>query len=152
MALRFNSNVHQRDSRAALFGNYEARTSSQSPAVGSRPSSGYGYQPNGSAAGASNGAFSAYPGGGAGSVSTFRSATPNSKGQYSDATLAAMESQTDEQMDGMMGKVKLLKDVRNAPGNNGPAENANNWLDHTCNRGRDQGLIKIDRHDERFLR
>lgn len=113
MLYRFNSNVHQRDSRAALFGNYEARTSSQSPAVGSRPGSGYGYQTNGGAAGPSNGAFSAYPGGAA---AGFRSATPNSRGQYSDATLAAMESQTDEQMEGMMGKVKMLKDVRAAHG------------------------------------
>lgn len=128
MVRRFNSHLTQRDARSALFGNYEARTSSQSPNVGgSRPSSGYGYQASNGNAGPSNGAFGAYPGaGGAG----FRSATPNNKGQYSDATLAAMESQTDEQMEGMMGKVKMLKDVRIRGA--GVGESTDNMADHSC--------------------
>lgn len=46
----------------------------------------------------------------------FRSATPNSKGQYSDAVLNELESQNDEQVEGIMGKVKILKDMTIAIG------------------------------------
>lgn len=107
MASRFQ----QRDSRSALFGNYEARTASGSPAGGSRPGSGYGYQANGhsGSTASNNGAFSAYPG--ASGQSGYRTATPNSKGHYSDAVLSELESQNDEQLSGMSAKVKMLKDV-----------------------------------------
>ena len=33
------------------------------------------------------------------------------RGQYSDAVLNELESQNDEQVEGIMGKVKILKDV-----------------------------------------
>lgn len=41
----------------------------------------------------------------------FRSATPNSRGQYSGAVLDELESQNDAQVEGIMGKVRILKDV-----------------------------------------
>ncbi len=41
----------------------------------------------------------------------YRPATPNSRGQYSDAVLNELESQNDGQVEGIMGKVRLLKDV-----------------------------------------
>jgi len=41
----------------------------------------------------------------------FRSATPNKKGQYSNAVLDELESQNDEQIGIMSGKVRMLKDV-----------------------------------------
>jgi blocked early in transport 1 len=41
----------------------------------------------------------------------FRPATPNSRGQYSDAVLNELESQNDQQVDGILGKVRILKDV-----------------------------------------
>jgi hypothetical protein len=34
------------------------------------------------------------------------------RGQYSDATLNELESQNDGQVEGILGKVKQLKDVR----------------------------------------
>ena len=34
------------------------------------------------------------------------------RGQYSDAVLNELESQNDQQVEGILGKVKLLKDVR----------------------------------------
>lgn len=34
------------------------------------------------------------------------------RGQYSDATLNELESQNDGQVEGILGKVKILKDVR----------------------------------------
>jgi hypothetical protein len=33
------------------------------------------------------------------------------RGQYSDAVLNELESQNDQQVDGILGKVRLLKDV-----------------------------------------
>ena len=36
------------------------------------------------------------------------------RGQYSDATLNELESQNDGQVEGILGKVKQLKDVRPA--------------------------------------
>ncbi|KAF2146081.1 uncharacterized protein K452DRAFT_220236, partial [Aplosporella prunicola CBS 121167] len=46
----------------------------------------------------------------------FRSATPNARGQYSDAVLSELESQNDEQMEGMSAKVRMLKDITLAIG------------------------------------
>jgi hypothetical protein len=34
-----------------------------------------------------------------------------SRGQYSDAVLNELESQNDQQVEGILGKVKVLKDV-----------------------------------------
>jgi hypothetical protein len=41
----------------------------------------------------------------------YRPATPNKKGQYSDAVLNELESQNDGQVEGILGKVRMLKDV-----------------------------------------
>ena len=41
----------------------------------------------------------------------FRPATPNKRGQYSDAVLSELESQNDDQSTEMSKKVKMLKDV-----------------------------------------
>ena len=48
-----------------------------------------------------------------------RTATPNKRGQYSDAVLNELESQNEDQLEGMSAKVKMLKDVGHA---NQPAE------------------------------
>lgn len=42
----------------------------------------------------------------------YRSATPNKRGQYSDAVLNELESQNDQHIEGILGKVRVLKDVR----------------------------------------
>ena len=42
----------------------------------------------------------------------YRAATPNSRGQYNSATLDELESQNEEQTGVLIGKVKMLKDVR----------------------------------------
>jgi blocked-early-in-transport protein 1 len=80
--------------------------------------------------GASSPGFGAYPGsssgngglyggygqGGSGaSDGGYRSATPNGRGQYGSATLDELESQNEEQTGVLIGKVKMLKDVRFPP-------------------------------------
>ncbi|PGH06349.1 hypothetical protein AJ80_08183 [Polytolypa hystricis UAMH7299] len=107
MASRFpHSNLHQRDPRASsgLFDSYGGsernRPSSRSPGkVG-----GYGY----SGSSAANGHTNSGPG--------YRPATPNSKGQYSDAVLSSLESQNDSEIEGISAKVKMLKDITIAIG------------------------------------
>lgn len=44
-----------------------------------------------------------------------RMLTPKHRGQYSDAVLNELESQNDGQVEGILGKVKMLKDVRPSP-------------------------------------
>ena len=90
---------HQRDSRSALFAGYEPQQRTASPSAGYGYNGGYGYSGGGGSSGAGT------PGG-------YRSATPNRKGQYSDAVLNELESQNDAQITGILGKVKTLKDVR----------------------------------------
>ncbi|ROW17171.1 hypothetical protein VPNG_01124 [Cytospora leucostoma] len=119
MASRFNSTLHQRDSRSALFEGYTGSGADNRRGVTPSPSrlnpagGGYGYgypgaiPPNGSG----NGNGSCNSSGdalGAG----YRSATPNKRGQYSDAVLNELESQNDAHIEGIMGKVRVLKDVR----------------------------------------
>lgn len=114
---RFNSSLHQRDSRSALFEGYTgsgADGSSNRRGITPSPSrlgpaGGYGYS-GGGGGGYANGTGLGVPnGGGAGG---FRPATPNRKGQYSDAVLNELESQNDAQVEGILGKVRVLKDVR----------------------------------------
>lgn len=115
MASRFGaSSLHQRDPRSALFENYNGGASDRKAgsASPSRPSSyagGYGYS------GASNGSAGLGGGLGAGAPG-YRPATPNSRGQYSDAVLNELESQNDGQVEGIMGKVRQLKDMTIAIG------------------------------------
>ena len=112
---RYNSHLTQRESRSSLFSNYDDHPSSQSPG-GGRPGSGYGnrYGADSSPAQGASGAFSAYPNGGASPSGNqqFRAATPNSRGQYSDAVLSELESQNDDHVSGILGKVGKLKEVR----------------------------------------
>lgn len=110
-----SSTLHQRDSRNDLFKGYtggagsSSRTATASPSRLNPSSSGnYG-----------GGGYNASPSHGLGGSNTttpgygnnFRPATPNARGQYSDAVLNELESQNDAQVDGILGKVKILKDV-----------------------------------------
>ncbi|KAI1105044.1 hypothetical protein F4804DRAFT_157720 [Jackrogersella minutella] len=114
MASRFGqSTLHQRDPRGALFEGYNGSgrnsadpTRRASPAVGG----GYGYP------GASNGSATSNTHLGVEHRASYRPATPNSKGQYSDAVLNELESQNDQQVEGILGKVKVLKDMTVAIG------------------------------------
>ncbi|KAF2633376.1 hypothetical protein BU25DRAFT_4704 [Macroventuria anomochaeta] len=109
--------------------------------------------------------FSAYPGasangnlyggygvggsggnGSSGSVGGYRSATPNSRGQYNSATLDELESQNEEQTGVLIGKVKMLKDLTHLIGDeirdsttlaekmNDQFENSRNKVKGTMNR------------------
>ncbi|EGE07321.1 V-SNARE [Trichophyton equinum CBS 127.97] len=69
-------------------------------------------RPGGYAQGYSNG----HIGVGGGDGSAYRAATPNSKGQYSDAVLSSLESQNDSEIAGITAKVKMLKDITVAIG------------------------------------
>ncbi|PTU20907.1 hypothetical protein P175DRAFT_0501539 [Aspergillus ochraceoroseus IBT 24754] len=107
MASRFpRSNLHQRDPRgsSSLFDSYggDSRPASRSPGnVG-----GYGY---GGYPGADRSMNNSAPGG-------YRTATPNAKGHYSDAVLSHLESQNDAEVEGITAKVKMLKDITLAIG------------------------------------
>ncbi|KAI9774890.1 MAG: protein transport protein bet1 [Geoglossum simile] len=97
MASRFgSSSLHQRDPRSALFEGYTGGSSRNTPS------------PNRVALNGNSG--------GAASYNAFRPATPNSRGQYSDAVLSELESQNDTQLEGMSAKVKMLKDITTAIG------------------------------------
>ncbi|KAI9775080.1 MAG: protein transport protein bet1 [Geoglossum umbratile] len=99
MASRFGpSSLHQRDPRSALFEGYPGGSSRTTPSPGRAPL-------NGSVGGSSAAPYNA-----------FRPATPNSRGQYSDAVLSELESQNDTQLEGMSAKVKMLKDITTAIG------------------------------------
>ncbi|KAE8384421.1 hypothetical protein BDV23DRAFT_166863, partial [Aspergillus alliaceus] len=108
MASRFpRSNLHQRDPRASssLFDSYggDSRPASKSPGrVG-----GYGYGGYPSDVSVNGGSV---VGGG------YRTATPNAKGHYSDAVLSHLESQNDAEVEGISAKVKMLKDLTLAIG------------------------------------
>ncbi|KAI6092804.1 hypothetical protein F4821DRAFT_223330 [Hypoxylon rubiginosum] len=118
MASRFgNSTLHQRDSRSALFEGYSGSGRNSADPAARRPSpalGGYGY--NGYAGGNGNAAGSGAQHLGVESRGSYRPATPNSRGQYSDAVLNELESQNDQQVEGILGKVKILKDMTSAIG------------------------------------
>ncbi|KFX97780.1 hypothetical protein V495_01357 [Pseudogymnoascus sp. VKM F-4514 (FW-929)] len=125
MASRFGpSSLHQRDPRSALFEGYDGGGAGRANSGSPRNDGGYGY------------------GGGAGTGSlgaerqAYRPATPNSRGQYSDATLNELESQNDGQVEGILGKVKQLKDMTIAIGDeiresSALAEKMNDSFDNT---------------------
>ncbi|KAK2733206.1 protein transport protein bet1 [Myotisia sp. PD_48] len=105
MASRFpHSTLHQRDPRSSssIFDSYTG-SSERNRSPGSI--GGYGYSST------SNGHI-----GNGEPRGTYRSATPNSKGQYSDAVLSSLESQNDTEVEGMTAKVKMLKDISVAIG------------------------------------
>ncbi|KAK1145459.1 protein transport protein bet1 [Aspergillus melleus] len=110
MASRFpRSNLHQRDPRAAssLFDSYGGNSRPASRSPGQVGGYGYGGYPGPGGDGSSNGG--ATSGG-------YRSATPNAKGHYSDAVLSHLESQNDVEVEGISAKVKMLKDITLAIG------------------------------------
>ncbi|KAJ4310068.1 protein transport protein bet1 [Neodidymelliopsis sp. IMI 364377] len=125
---------------------------SSSPGFSAYPSAGQ----NGSLYG---GGSSSYGAGSSGSLGTgfgaggsgrndggYRSATPNSRGQYASATLDELESQNEEQTGVLIGKVKMLKDLTHLIGDeirdstslaekmNDQFENSRNKIRGTMNR------------------
>ncbi|KAJ4154150.1 hypothetical protein LMH87_010611 [Akanthomyces muscarius] len=143
MAQRFGG-LHQRDSRSALFEGYSGGGDANRRGGGS-PAGGYGYHSSSNTGSPSPyNSYSAYgnpnmgPGaGGSGSgPGVYRSATPNQKGQYSDAVLNELESQNDAQVAGILGKVRTLKDMTVAIGDeirdsSALAEKMNDTFDQT---------------------
>ncbi|TDZ23030.1 Protein transport protein bet1 [Colletotrichum sidae] len=134
MASRFGANsLHQRDSRNALFEGYTGDNARRPVSASPSRVGGYGYGYNGG--GASPAPMGNHYGADNGTRS-FRPATPNSKGQYSDAVLNELESQNDAQVEGIMGKVKLLKNMTVAIGDeirdsSALAEKMNDGFDST---------------------
>lgn len=108
--LRFGG-LHQRDSRSALFEGYTG-DAARRPVSASPSRGGYGYGGYGAPPAANGGQYLGVDAGRSGSTKGFRPATPNRRGQYSDAVLNELESQNDSQVEGILGKVKVLKDVR----------------------------------------
>ncbi|KAJ5888838.1 hypothetical protein N7495_008879 [Penicillium taxi] len=102
---------HQRDPRSSnsLFDSYggDSRPASRSPA----PVGGYGYGGYTSPAGNGYGYGNSHPAG-----TTFRSGNPDKRGHYSDAVLSSLESQNDTEVEGITAKVKMLKDITMAIG------------------------------------
>jgi hypothetical protein len=127
--LRCDFRFNQRDSRNALFSNYDpsgskSGSASTIPQRSSPRNAPYSTYQGGSSSpysyGVSNdtvpaGGFSAYPAGNADGRRSndggFRAATPNGKGQYSSAMLDELESQNDDQASEMSKKIKMLKGV-----------------------------------------
>jgi blocked-early-in-transport protein 1 len=101
--------------RQRLFDGYDTRQQSSSPYGRRENDSPYPSYPAPNSATPPVGAFYAYPSSN-GSTGQFRTATPNAKGQLSDATLDALESNTEEQVSGLTSKVKALKDLTIAIG------------------------------------
>lgn len=120
----------RQDARDDLFSSYNRSASpskSKNKARGSPYSAGavYGYTSSdtqspgfGAYPGVPSGNGGLYPGGSSGGSGygvgggEMRSATPNSRGQYSSAVLDELESQNDEHVGMLTSKVKMLKDVR----------------------------------------
>ncbi|OAL55573.1 hypothetical protein IQ07DRAFT_583039 [Pyrenochaeta sp. DS3sAY3a] len=134
-----SSRFGRQDARDDLFSSYNRSASPSksknkpraSPYNSGSP--GYGYAPP-SSSDANGPSFGAYPGsssngnlfpGSSGNGSgygvgggarradegAFRSATPNSRGQYSSSVLDELESQNEEQVGVLTSKVKMLKDL-----------------------------------------
>ncbi|KAI9823107.1 MAG: protein transport protein bet1 [Phylliscum demangeonii] len=98
---------------------------------------GYGYaNGEGGSSSSSSGERRIPNGGGAGGAASYRPATANTRGQYSDAVLSSLESQNDEALEGVSAKVKMLKDITIAIGDEirdstALAEKMNHSFDHS---------------------
>ncbi|TQV90444.1 SNARE domain-containing protein [Cordyceps javanica] len=133
--------LHQRDSRSALFEGYSGGGGDPNRRGGGSPAGGYGYHSSSNTGSPSPyNSYSAYGnpnmGPGAAAGPAYRSATPNQKGQYSDAVLNELESQNDAQVAGILGKVRTLKDMTVAIGDeirdsSALAEKMNDTFDQT---------------------
>ncbi|RPA87235.1 v-SNARE [Ascobolus immersus RN42] len=71
-----------------------------------------------------------------GQNAAYRSATPNSRGQFSAATMEELESQNEDQFSGLRGKVRMMKEMSEAIGveireSNTLIENMNNHFETT---------------------
>ena len=121
---------HQRDTnRSSLFSGYDQRSRPTSTSPNPYTASN-GY----SIPSSSNSTFAAYPGGSterANSGASFRTATPDKRGAYSDAVLSELESQNDEQVSEMSKKVGMLKDV-SFPPLLSSTERGCDWRDKQC--------------------
>jgi hypothetical protein len=73
------------------------------------------------------------------------------RGQYSGAVLDELESQNDAQVEGIMGKVKILKEVSSHETPLLLGLGTNEALDDGSHRRRDPRLIRPGREDERWL-
>ncbi|KAE9969597.1 hypothetical protein EG327_010563 [Venturia inaequalis] len=121
MASRYGSRLTQRDGKSSLFSAYDERQRSTSPSK-NKPGSGYSSRYGGGASEPQS-AFGAYPNSpyangspSASAAAQFRTATPDKKGRYSDAVLSELESQNDEHISGILGKVGQLKQMTIAIG------------------------------------
>ncbi|KAI9671216.1 MAG: protein transport protein bet1 [Caeruleum heppii] len=126
-----SSTLHNRDPRhasSALFSTYTGDRSRSTgpgrPSGGSGPSSARASPAaGGGGGGGGGGLYGSGSGSGNGYVGerrsfeegegmgTFRAATPNKRGQYSDAVLSSLESQNDDQITVLSGKVQQFKDL-----------------------------------------
>ncbi|OAX80766.1 hypothetical protein ACJ72_04897 [Emergomyces africanus] len=132
MSSRFsNSSFHQRDPRASssLFDSYAGGNNERNRQASGSPGSkvgGYGFSGSPNNGNLDRGI----------SAGSYRAATPNSRGQYSDAVLDSLESQNDTELEGMSARVKMLKDITIAIGDeiresSALAEKMNDTFDST---------------------
>ncbi|KAH8704249.1 SNARE complex subunit Bet1 [Talaromyces proteolyticus] len=132
MASRFpHSNLHQRDPRAAssLFDSYGSSGNGDRSRPSSRHTPSYGAYSGAVSDGYPNGNLT--PG-----SSGYRAATPNSRGHYSDSVLSELESQNDNEVEGITAKVRALKELTVAIGDeirssSSLAESMNEAFDNT---------------------
>ncbi|EEA23020.1 protein transport protein bet1 [Talaromyces marneffei ATCC 18224] len=155
MASRFShSNLHQRDPRSSssLFDSYSgdrgSRPTSRSPATNVTSSTYAGAYPGSVSNGYPNGGGGLYPGG-QGQQHGYRAATPNSRGHYSDAVLSELESQNDNEVEGITAKVKALKELTVAIGDE--IRSSSNLAD-TMNEAFDSTRIRLRGTMNRMLR
>ncbi|KAK3900799.1 hypothetical protein C8A05DRAFT_35550 [Staphylotrichum tortipilum] len=164
MASRFAaSSLHQRDSRSDLFKGYTGSSRTASPNPRQQQQQQYPPQQQQQQYGAGSGGngygYGGYhhapAGGSSGSHlgvaenrGGYRPATPNRKGQYSDAVLNELESQNDQQVEGILGKVKLLKDMTVAIGDEIRDSSA---LAEKMNDGFDQTRLRLGRTMNRMM-
>ncbi|QDS72912.1 hypothetical protein FKW77_007857 [Venturia effusa] len=153
MASRYGSHLTQREGKSSLFSAYDERQRSASPSK-NKPGSGYSSRYGGATEPQS--AFGAYPSTpysngtpSTSAASQFRTATPDKKGRYSDAVLSELESQNDEHISGILGKVGQLKQMTIAIGDEIRDSSA---LAQQMNSGFEQTSLRLKGTMNRMLR